>query len=247
MSGDLTHRAWPDVETDQLLLVPLGSCEQHGPHLPLNTDTGIAQALAGQVARQLQQQGIRSVVAPPLAFGSSGEHQDFPGTLSIGTDALRHVLVEMVRSASTWCARILYVNGHGGNVDAVRAAVGQMRDEGHDVAWIDCAVPGGDAHAGHTETSLMLVLDPEHVGCHEQVQGNTEPLETLLPRLRSVGIAAVSASGVLGDARKASAEHGRHLLDAVAADMTQAVVAWRVDGTGRLTGEDHTPRDTPRS
>lgn len=247
MSGDLTHRAWPDVETDQLLLVPLGSCEQHGPHLPLSTDTVIANALADQIAQRLEQRGIQHAVAPPLAYGSSGEHQDFPGTLSIGTDALRQVLIEIVRSASTWCDRILFVNGHGGNVDALGAAIGQMRGEGHDVAWIDCAMPGGDAHAGHAETSLMLVLDPEHVGSHVQVQGNLEPIQTLLPRLRSAGIAEVSANGVLGDARKASAEHGRHLLDAAAEGMTQVVAAWHVADSGRLIGADHTPRDNPRS
>lgn len=247
MSRDLTHQAWPEVETDQLLLVPLGSCEQHGPHLPLNTDTVIAEALAAQIAQRLGNIGIHSAVAPALAFGSSGEHQSFPGTLSIGTDALRQVLVELVRSASTWCARTLFVNGHGGNLDALGAAVGQMRGEGHDVAWIDCAMPGGDAHAGHAETSLMLVLDPEHVGSHEQVQGSTEPIQTLLPYLRSAGIAAVSENGVLGDARKASAGHGRHLLEVAAEDMTQAVVAWRVEDSGRLTSEGHTPRDIPRS
>ena len=247
MSRDLTHQVWPEVETDQLLLIPLGSCEQHGPHLPLNTDAVIAETLAAQIAQRLERLGIGNAVAPTLAFGSSGEHQDFPGTLSIGTDALGQVLVELVRSASTWCARMLFVNGHGGNLDALGAAVGQMRGEGHDVAWIDCAMPGGDAHAGHAETSLMLVLDPEHVGSHEQVQGSTEPIQTLLPHLRSAGIAAVSANGVLGDARAASAEHGRNLLEAAAEDMTQAVVAWRVPDSGRLTGADHTPRDIPRS
>ena len=247
MSRDLANQTWPEVEMDQLLIIALGSCEQHGPHLPLNTDAVIAEALAAQIAQRLERLGIRNVVAPPLAFGSSGEHQDFPGTLSIGTDALRQVLVELVRSASTWCTRMLFINGHGGNLDALGSAVGHMRGEGHDVAWIDCAMPGGDAHAGHAETSLMLVLDPEHVGSYEQIQGNTEPIQTLLPHLRSSGIAAVSANGVLGDARTASAEHGRHLLEEAAEDMTRVVVAWRVPDSGRLTGADHTRRDTPRS
>ena len=247
MSGQLTHQTWPEIETDQLLLVPLGSCEQHGPHLPLDTDTVIAEALAARIAQRLGNIGIHSAVAPALAFGSSGEHQSFPGTLSIGTEALVCVLVQMVRSASTWCARTLFVNGHGGNLDALRTAIAQMRNEGHNAAWIDCAIPGGDAHAGHTETSLMLVLDPHHVRSHDQVQGNTEPIQNLLPHMRSAGIAAVSENGVLGDARKASAGHGRHLLEVAAEDMTQAVVAWHVEGSGRLTSEGHTPRDIPRS
>ena len=74
--------SWPDLDPQRglLLAVPLGSCEQHGPHLPLDTDTRIAVALADRLAARHAQ----VVVAPAVAFGSSGEHAGFPGTLSIG-------------------------------------------------------------------------------------------------------------------------------------------------------------------
>src|SRR4051794_27413330 len=95
-----------------LVLVPVGSTEQHGPHLPLDTDTVIATAVAHGVAAELP----GTWVAPPISYGSSGEHQSFPGTASIGTEALTHVLVELARSMRTWASRVVFVNAHGGNV-----------------------------------------------------------------------------------------------------------------------------------
>ena len=78
-------------------------------------------------------------VTPPLAFGSSGEHQSFPGTISIGTTVLHQVVVELVRSARTWAERVVLVNAHGGNTTALTRAVTQLTAEGHDVGWLPCA------------------------------------------------------------------------------------------------------------
>lgn len=210
------------------LLVPLGSCEQHGPHLPLDTDTRIAVAVAERVAAS--RPGV--VVAPPVAYGSSGEHQAFAGTLSIGTEALRAVLVELGRSAlpgdgaGPGFAWIVLVNGHGGNVDAVRGALEVLVGERRAVSAWWPAVPGGDAHAGATETSVLLALDPGLVGPERPV-GATSPVAELLPRLRAGGVAAVSADGVLGDATGASAETGREVLDALVTDLGRHVDARR--------------------
>ncbi|MEX0766883.1 MAG: creatininase family protein, partial [Microthrixaceae bacterium] len=91
----LAQLASSEVPESSLLLVPLGSCEQHGPHLPLDTDLRIASWLCQQLA-----QSIPSVViAPPIGIAASGEHQGFSGTLSIGTAVLEMVLTELVRSA----------------------------------------------------------------------------------------------------------------------------------------------------
>jgi mycofactocin system creatininase family protein len=196
-----------DVSGSDLLVVPLGATEQHGPHLPLGTDTIIASALAASLDG--------AVVAPALPFGSSGEHAGFPGTLSIGRAALITVLVELVRSSSF--ARVLFVNAHGGNAEAVATAVGQLREEGYAV-WGWSPAFGGDAHAGRVETSLLLALAPALVG-EGREPGNTEPLRDLLPRLRAEGVRAVAPNGVLGDPRGASAEAGRALLAAATADL----------------------------
>src|ERR1700678_1513548 len=124
----LSRAHWPEVEAGprRLLVVPIGSLEQHGAHLPLDTDTRIAAAVASRACAGRSGVGL----APPIAIGASGEHADFPGTLSIGSVALSTLLVELGRHASLHWPAMLLVNGHGGNVTAIRDAVGQLRREG---------------------------------------------------------------------------------------------------------------------
>ena len=100
------------------------------------------------------------MVAPPISYGSSGEHQAFAGTSSIGSAVLQQTLVELVRSMRTWAAEVVFVNAHGGNLVPLRSAVRKLLDEGHDVAWVACATEDVDLHAGRGETSLMLYLAP---------------------------------------------------------------------------------------
>lgn len=222
----LGDRTWPEVGSDVTVVVPVGSLEQHGPHLPLDTDTVIAAAVASTIPKVL--------VAPPVAYGSSGEHQSFSGTVSIGSDALELLLVEYGRSVCTWAARAVFVNGHGGNATALAKAVQRLRFEGRDVVWVPCAVSAADAHAGRTETSLLLHLAADRVRLDRAVVGALEPIAELLPRLRDGGVAAVSASGVLGDPTGASAEEGRELFAGLRDRVARAVEAWRPDTYGML-------------
>ena len=229
----LSEATWPDLDRRApLVVVPLGSVEQHGRHLPLATDTVVAAAVAEDVVPLL----VDAVLAPALTYGASGEHEGFPGTISIGTEALSALLVEYGRAAGRWAGRLLVVNGHGGNLDALRTAVPLLRSESRDVAWFPCAVPGGDAHAGRTETSLVLHVEPLVVREALAVAGDTTPISELLPRLRTGGVRAVSPDGVLGDPTGASAAEGAELLAALGDRMTAAVTGWTVDGTGRLRG-----------
>ncbi|WP_427924718.1 mycofactocin biosynthesis peptidyl-dipeptidase MftE [Streptomyces sp. cg40] len=232
---ELARAAWPDVPSDALVLLPIGSTEQHGPHLPLDTDSVIAHAVARRAATALP----GKLVAPTLPYGASGEHADFPGTVSIGHEALRAVLVELVRSLSLWAARTVLVNGHGGNTATLEAVVRLLRAEGHDVAWTGCSVPGSDAHAGRTETSVMLHLAPGRVQLEAAVTGDTRPLSVLLPELMAHGVRAVSPSGVLGDPTGASAGEGRTTMDAMVSTAVRRITAWSVDDRGRLTEPAH--------
>ena len=204
---ELAEVTWTELPQRPLVLVPIGSTEQHGPHLPLETDTLVAAAVARRIAGSLG-----GYVAPAISIGASGEHQGFPGVLSIGTDTLRLVLLELVRSLSLWAGRVVLVNGHGGNLAAVMGAVDQLIGEGHHVTWVPCTVEG-DAHAGRTETSVMLHLAPWLVRPHRAEPGNTRPIAELLPELMASGVRHVSPNGVLGNPRGATAVEGAELFE----------------------------------
>ncbi len=218
----LAGETWPEAaRTRRLLAVPLGSTEQHGPHLPLGTDTAVAVALSERLAAARAD----VVVAPALPYGSSGEHAGFPGTLSIGQDALELVVVELVRSADAF-AGVVLVSGHAGNAEPLARAVERLGAEGRRaLAWLP-RVAGGDAHAGRTETSLMLALAPDSVRVPLAQPGDTRPLAEVMADLRAGGVAAVSANGVLGDPSGASADDGWRLLDELTGDLVRAVAAW---------------------
>ncbi|OMB78256.1 mycofactocin biosynthesis peptidyl-dipeptidase MftE [Mycolicibacterium conceptionense] len=219
-----------------MLIIPVGSTEQHGPHLPLDTDTRIATAVAREVLEQLDDASTGDwMVAPPVYYGASGEHEGFPGTVSIGTAALRSLLVEYGRSASSWAGRLVYVNGHGGNVEALVAAVTLLRQEGRDVGWVPCIATGADAHAGHTETSVLLHISPGDVWTDDLPVGNTAPLAELMPAMRSGGIAAVSEVGVLGDPTTATAAEGERIFAEMVNGCAGRIRRWQPDRNGLLT------------
>jgi mycofactocin precursor peptide peptidase len=235
--GDLS---WPEAQrrgaAGAILAVPVGSTEQHGPHLPLSTDTDIAIALATRLAATRPD----VVVAPAVGYGSSGEHAGFAGTISIGQQATELVLLELGRSAAETFAHLVFVSAHGGNAGPASRAVARLRAESRDALLWMPGPPrrqpdlspvrfgaGPDAHAGHTETSIQLALDPARVRADQAEPGNLAPLPDLMPRLRSGGVAAVSPNGVLGDPSTATAAEGAALLDALTADLLAKVATWR--------------------
>ena len=235
----LSVATWTALPTRPLVLVPVGSIEQHGPHLPLDTDTAIADAVARGAASAFESDLI--VVAPPVAYGSSGEHQSFAGTSSVGSDVLQRVVVELIRSMSTWAGRIVFVNAHGGNIAALAKATFQMAAEGHDVAWVPCATEDVDLHAGLTETSLMLHLRPASVRLDRAEPGDTRSLAEILPLLMQGGIAAVSVNGVLGDPTGASASRGADVLASMVGQTVDALRSQVVDARGRAGTPVRTP------
>jgi mycofactocin precursor peptide peptidase len=224
MGATLSDLVWPEAAQaarGAILAVPVGATEQHGPHLPLSTDTEIAAALVEGLAAAR----ASVVAAPPLAYGSSGEHAGFAGTLSIGQEALERMLVELVRSAAATFARVLLVCAHGGNRGALRRTELRLRAEGRDVrAWLPRWSEG--EHAGQVETSLMLAIAPERVRLERAAAGATEPVEELMAQLVRDGVRAVSPNGVLGDPAGACAQEGRLRLQEEVARLVDAVDRW---------------------
>jgi len=241
----LSGARWPEVEAGprSLLVVPVGSLEQHGAHLPLDTDTRIAVAVAARAC--VGRAGIG--LAPPIAIGASGEHAEFPGTLSIGSVALSTLLVELGRHAALHWPAMLLVNGHGGNAAAIRDAVKLLAAEGRKChVWHAALRPAQlaaeplatellttqppaaavlvpDAHAGRVETSVMLALAPGDVRLEAAASGDTRPLHEIMPDLTARGVRHVSPNGVLGDPAGASAAEGECLLGLLIADLTQTL------------------------
>ena len=216
----------PDVDRAAALVLPLGSTEQHGPHLPVAVDALIATHLARALASARRDQ---VVLAPPMPYGSSGEHAGYAGTLSIGQDALELMLVEFCRSATDTFSGVFIVNGHGGNLQPLARACELMRFESRHVrGW--SASYAGDAHAGHAETSMMLHLHPDQVAMDRAEPGNTRPLAELIADLRRGGTRAVSPNGILGDPTTATSADGARLLRT----MTDSLIAdfdhWRCGG-----------------
>jgi mycofactocin precursor peptide peptidase len=204
-----------------VLAVPIGSTEQHGPHLPVGTDADVALAVSRRLAARMP----AVAVAPVIAYGSSGEHAGFAGTLSIGQDAVELLLLELGRSAGETYRRQVFVSAHGGNAAPAARAVTRLRRESRDVLlWM--ASWDGDAHAGRTETGLQLALHPDRVQAGEMAAGNVTPVRELLGRLRTGGVLAVSPNGVLGDPAGATAEEGERLLARLADDLEARVRAW---------------------
>jgi creatinine amidohydrolase len=221
---ELGGATWPEIAALRrgcVLAVPIGSLEQHGPHLPLDTDTRIALELG----RRLSHARADVVLAPPVPYGASGEHAGFAGTLLVDHAVLADLLLELIRSARASFAGVVLISAHGGNHEALSLVRERCRAEGEAAVIWTPAVPGGDAHAGRTETSLMLAIDPRVVRTELAEAGCTDPLDSLMPRLRAEGVRPISSNGVLGDPQGASAAEGELLLAAMTDDLVGALGA----------------------
>lgn len=224
----LGRATWRELMNDRpLLVLPLGSTEQHGPHLPLDTDTRVASAVARGLADRLDP----VLLGPAMPYGASGEHAGFPGTVSLGTQVLERVIVELVRSVDDTARAVMVVNGHGGNAAALMSARRILAGEGRPVhLWAPtralartAGIPATDhdLHAGRTETSL-LHLAPDLVRLNLATAGPSPSLDELVAQ----GVAALSPTGVLGDPAGASAAEDARLLDAYVDDAVERLLSW---------------------
>ena len=225
---NVAHPASPDIKDDTtIVILPLGAWEQHGPHLPLATDTLIIDAVIDHAVNAEFLWSDKFLLAPTLSITASDEHQGFPGTLSTGTQALTDSVVAICRSAS-WARTICIVNGHGGNADALKKIASALDHEKVSYSiWSLPSYNGSDMHAGRTETSLMLYLNSSQVKMSLLESGATGSATELIDAMRVGGVSSVAPNGIIGDATMATSEHGKEVLDlyvgSLRAHLTQLV------------------------
>ena len=239
--GSLTFEEIARLRERSVLLLPIGSIEQHGPHLPLDTDTILAQALAGQITARFGE-AFDIWQLPPLPLGLSREHAWASGTLSLSITGMTTLLRELAREVvmSLPPRNLMIVNGHGGNRGLLEVLMYEFKA---DFQLNACALHVGaltspmtdaglpEIHAGRGETSLMLALAPDRVRC-ERLAGLGKPLDDAEVRATildhgvswpwSSGDPRIAQRGVIGDVAGASADHGRAILERLldAADAT---------------------------
>jgi creatinine amidohydrolase len=231
---------------DTVVLLPVGAQEQHGPGLPLATDTIRAEAVAARVAEAL---AGRVVVGPSLPVGISPHHLAFAGTVSLRPSTFTTVLREYVESLARhgW-RRFLVVTGHGGNNAALGTLTQELMHDRPDleVAWTPVTPVAADAvaamqpsevsgHSGEAETAQMLEVAPHLVRTDALTPGTTrlDELDALGRVARRAGHPTLpvpydrlSANGVLGDPRRATADDGRKIVDTVTARIVDFIEEW---------------------
>ena len=244
----LENLTWPEVKklkwNRTLVLLPLGSFEQHGPHLPLTTDTDIVTALA----RRLEQKRPSNILCLPTLWpGHSTHHLFFPGTLSVSQAPYVQLVIELCRSiVKMGGQKVFLLNGHGGNDVPLRATLRELKTEfpktkfvfasywslaGQTIKEVRESGPGGLGHACEMETSLMLHLHPERVKARlgkRDGPRHTDPYrKTDMQYSRPVYFVnefhEVTKTGTIGEPELATAEKGKRFLDGIVKEVAAFV------------------------
>ncbi|MDP6537951.1 MAG: creatininase family protein [Planctomycetota bacterium] len=243
---DLAKRTWPEAEAlfgeGTVALLPVGSTEPHGPHLPLDTDVTIAVAQARRAASLLDEAGLRTMVLPAVPYGITRWTEGFAGKVSLRPGTLWAILEDIVLSLEQdGVRRIVFVNGHlePEHVEILRGVAldhpGRVEGEARVVfadntrrAWAESIggeFAGGDCHAGRYESSIVLAADPS--GVREDERGDLPEVSVgLLEKMRE-GATSFREAGAerayCGDPASASADEGEELIGCLA-ELTAATV-----------------------
>jgi creatinine amidohydrolase len=242
----ISEQSWPQVreaiDGGAVLVVPVGATEQHGEHLPIETDSLLCATVARRACELSAD--LPALVTPPIWTGFSPHHMDFAGSVTLSLPTFLGVVTDVARSLWAHGARkILLLNGHGGNANLLRSAVQALRFE-HGIrvatgSYWDFALraiadwresgPGGIDHACELETALMLAVRPDLVDMERVRDASWFPRSQFLSGDLAIGapvsvafsFAELSDDGVLGDPTTSSAERGEALLVAICARVAE--------------------------
>jgi creatinine amidohydrolase len=218
------------VLAQPIAVLPVGAFEQHGPHLPLATDTIKAEYFARRLAKALG-----AALLPALPIAQSLEHSGFRGSISLRPDTFMAVIRDIVAELEQQhLTRVVIVNGHGGNWSLAPTVREINRSDRPakvilanywecDKSDVGRELRTGEVHAGAWETSLMLAIAPDLVGAYEDVTPGLTKDDVRQSDLNHVGIGALSPTGVWGDPRGASAEAGRVIAESIAENLVRFV------------------------
>ena len=235
--------AMPDKE-NVVIIQPVGSIEQHGPHLPLVVDSAIGLGVLGQALHKLEPE-VPAYALPPLYYGKSNEHWHFPGTITLSAQTLLAVLTEVAESVyRAGFRKLVWMNSHGGQPQVLEIAARDLHQKYEDFlvfplfTWRAPNNAGQfltdqekelGIHAGDAETSVMLSILPDQVRMEKAVREYPHglPEDSLLSMEGKLPFAwttrDLSQSGVLGDATVATKEKGDQILDSVSDGWVQVI------------------------
>ena len=239
----LDVQAMPDKE-NVVMIQPVGSIEQHGPHLPLVVDAAIGLGVLGQALHKLEPE-VPAYALPPLFYGKSNEHWHFPGTITLSAQTLLAVLMEVAESVyRAGFRKLVWMNSHGGQPQVLEIAARDLHQKYEDFlvfplfTWRAPHVAGQfltdqekelGIHAGDAETSVMLSIMPNQVRMEKAVKEYPQglPQDSLLSMEGKLPFAwttrDLSQSGVLGDATAATKEKGDRIMDSISDGWVQVI------------------------
>lgn len=240
MGALIADRAsWPEVETaiarGLIAVLPVGALEQHGPHLPLTTDTVLASGVAARVA-----DATDALLLPAIAYGDAWTAEGWVGTLSLSPETLRATVTDIGRGLQRMGVKgLVTLNGHFGNREPIALAARTLSETGFRVLHLDypqleafaaeiCdSEPAGPGfyHADEVETSMMLALASDSVRLDRAAPEYPSFPETF--GLEPMKLSAFNRSGVFGDPRPATAEKGEQLIAGITAECVRLVEIWR--------------------
>lgn len=231
--------SWPEIQAaiarGLIAVLPVGALEQHGPHLPLTTDT----VLAGGVARRLAE-ATDALLLPAIAYGDAWTAEGWAGTLSLSPDTLRAMVTDIGRGLQRMGVKgLVTLDGHFGNREPIALAARTLSQAGFRVLHLDypkletfaaaiCdSQPAGPGfyHADEVETSMMLALAPESVRLEQAAP--EYPVFPATFGLEPMQLGSFNRSGVFGDPRAATAEKGERLVAAIVEECVRLVSIWR--------------------